>query len=108
MTAVGSAIRNPIPNPDNKAAYQRRGDHWDMALRQIRGLIFKLDTDNTPAHYPTASHNQNTHGGIGFDYGVSMNIPALHSQPAWFGTVMGTGATSSLLYVTSDRYDNRC
>gem|GEM_PF-3348522 len=32
-----------------------------------------------------------------------MNMPALHSQPAWFGAVMGTGATSSLLYVTSDR-----
>ena len=32
-----------------------------------------------------------------------MNIPALHSQPAWFGTVMGTGATASLLYVTYQR-----
>ena len=28
-----------------------------------------------------------------------MNMPALHAQPAWYGVVMGTGATSSLLYV---------
>jgi len=28
-----------------------------------------------------------------------MNMPALHAQPAWFGTVMGTGATSTLLFI---------
>ncbi len=32
-----------------------------------------------------------------------MKILELHSQPAWYGAVMGTGATSTLLYVTYDR-----
>lgn len=32
-----------------------------------------------------------------------MQIIDLHSQPAWYGAVMGTGATSTLLYVTYDR-----
>jgi tellurite resistance protein TehA-like permease len=34
-----------------------------------------------------------------------MNMPALHAQPAWFGTVMGTGATSILFYVTYERVE---
>jgi tellurite resistance protein TehA-like permease len=32
-----------------------------------------------------------------------VKILELHSQPAWYGAVMGTGATSTLLYVTYDR-----
>lgn len=34
-----------------------------------------------------------------------MKVPELHTQPAWYGSVMGTGAISSLLYVTYERVD---
>ena len=34
-----------------------------------------------------------------------MSIPELHTQPAWYGSVMGTGATSSLLYVSYERVE---
>jgi len=34
-----------------------------------------------------------------------MNMPELHTQPAWYGTVMGTGATSVLFYVTYERVE---
>jgi tellurite resistance protein TehA-like permease len=32
-------------------------------------------------------------------------LPKLHTQAAWYGSVMGTGATSSLLYVTYERVE---
>jgi tellurite resistance protein TehA-like permease len=34
-----------------------------------------------------------------------VKVPELHTQPAWYGSVMGTGAISSLLYVTYQRVD---
>ena len=52
---MGNAIKKPMPKPDSTAAYHRRGDHCDIASRQMRGLTFRPETDNIPAGYPTDS-----------------------------------------------------
>ncbi|MGB4324053.1 MAG: hypothetical protein WBJ33_02175, partial [Candidatus Nanopelagicales bacterium] len=35
-----------------------------------------------------------------------MSLPSLHKQPAWFGTVMGTGAIAILFNLQADGFDS--
>lgn len=105
---MGSAIKKPMPKPDNTAAYQRREDHWDIASCQMRGLIFRLETVSMTVGYITDFQGMNIPLGVywrvyAFENGARVKILDLHTQPAWYGAVMGTGATSTLLYVTYDR-----